>query len=209
MNRNILSAAILGLVVTMVLGTAATPARGEYPKPSIYPIAWELKFEHSTPKRIAVTVPGSAVPKAYWYMTYTVTNDTDQERAFLPVFEMLTDEGKVVRSDKNVPLNVFEAIKVREGNKYLLNFPRVEGDLRLGADQAKDGVAIWEEPTPRMGSFTIFVEGLSGETATVKGPKDKDLILRKTLELDYQIRADEVYPLRNETAVNGESWVMR
>jgi hypothetical protein len=197
------------IVVMAGLLGSVTLCRAEYPKPSIYPISWELKFEHGTPKRIAVAVPGSSVPKAYWYMTYTVTNDTDEERAFLPVFEILTEDGRVIRSDKNIPIKVFETIKLREGNKLLMNFPRVEGDLRIGPDQARDGVAIWEEPTPRMGTFTIFVQGLSGESVTVPGPDKKALILRKTLELDYQIRGDEVYPAKNEVATKPESWIMR
>src|SRR5205085_12300241 len=69
-------------------------ARADFPKPSPYPITWELKFAHGKPVRIAVQVPGESVPKAYWYLPYTVTNLTDQERTFLPIFEMVTDEGK-------------------------------------------------------------------------------------------------------------------
>jgi len=200
----------LAMIVAVVslLGLVAS-SRAEYPKPSIYPISWELKFEHGTPKRIAVAVPGSSVPKAYWYITYTVTNDTDQEQTFLPVFEILTEDGRIIRSDNKIPVKVFDTIKKREGNQLLVSFPRVEGDLRIGPDQARDGVAIWEEPTPRMGSFTIFVQGLSGETTTVPGPDKKNLILRKTLQLDYQIRGDEVYPSKNEVAASPETWIMR
>src|SRR5262245_17813877 len=55
----------------------------DYPKPSVYPIAWELKFDHDVPKRIVVQAPGSSVPMAYWYLTYTVTNNSDKEQLFL------------------------------------------------------------------------------------------------------------------------------
>src|SRR5687767_4200623 len=50
-----------------------------FPKPSPYPISWELDFTHGEPKRVVVTTPGQP-PKAYWYMTYSVTNNSDQER---------------------------------------------------------------------------------------------------------------------------------
>jgi hypothetical protein len=187
-----------------------------YPKPSPYPISWELEFMHGSPKRVVVEVPGGA-PRAYWYMTYTVMNNTDQERVFLPVFEMLTDDGRVIRSDKNIPYRVFEVIKSREGNRFLEHFTQLGGEIRLGEDQAKEGVAIWEEPMPEMGHFSIFVGNLSGEIVIMKDasgkplkdPDGRPIILRKTKQLNYFVRGDEVLP--GEDAVNeaAEQWVMR
>jgi len=63
------------LVFSICAAFAVCTARADYPKPSPYPISWELNFEHSKPKRIVVDVPGQSAPKAYWYMTYTVTNN--------------------------------------------------------------------------------------------------------------------------------------
>src|SRR5882724_10293577 len=73
---------------------AADPSSG-FPSPSPYPISWELKFKHSLPKRIVVDVPGYPTPQAYWYMSYTVTNHTDREQDFLPLFELLGDNGQL------------------------------------------------------------------------------------------------------------------
>jgi len=191
--------------------------RADFPKPSPYLISWQLKFEHETPRRVVVDVPGLSAPVAYWYMTYTVTNNTDQERTFLPIFEMVTNDGNVIRSDKNIPKVVFDAIKKREKKPLLEPWTKVGGELLLGEDQAKDGVAIWEEPMPRMGKFNIFIGGLSGEHVQMKDDagtvmKDKDgnpLILRKTLELQYHIRGDEVYPGEDDVDKEPEEWVMR
>jgi hypothetical protein len=191
--------------------------RADYPKPSPYPITWQFKFEHDVPHRVVVEVPGQSAPVAYWYMTYTVTNNTDQERTFLPMFELLTNEGKVIRSDNNISEVVFNEIKKREKKPLLEPWTKVGGELLLGEDQAKDGVAIWEEPAPRMGKFTIFVGGLSGEHVGMKDDqgnamKDKDgnpIMLRKTLKLDYHIRGDEVYPGEDDVDPQPESWVMR
>ena len=203
------------LVILVTLIGASTLVRAQYPKPSPFPIAWELTFEHGEPRRVVVPGP-NGVPRAYWYMTYSVTNNTDREQVFLPRFELLTREGTVIQSDRNIPAAVFAKIKQREGNQFLEPFTSVGGTIRVGEDEAKDGVAIWEEPLARMGDFTIFISGLSGETVTMKdssgvelkGPDGKPIILRKTLQLDYTLPGDE----RADDALVklvGEQWVMR
>lgn len=204
---------VLGLAVL-----AGFTQRGQaYPEPSPYPVSWELKFEYDTPKRIVVEVPGASTPKAYWYMTYTVTNLTDQEREFLPVFTLVTKNGKAIRSDKGIPKAVFDKIKLRTGNKLLESPVQVAATLRVGEDQAKDGVAIWEEPEPEMGSFSIFVTGLSGESTALTGSdgqpitdkEGKPVILFKTLQLDYTVSGDEVYPGIDPIRKTHWRWVMR
>jgi len=197
-----------------------------FPKPSVYPKSWELKFEHDTPKRIVVNVPGKDVPQAYWYMTFNVTNNSGTEQQFMPIFDMLTNEGKVVRSDTDILPVVFDAIKHAEPKKLLEPLHKVAGRVLLGDDQARDCVAIWPEatPVPRMGTFEIFVGGLSGETVTVKNgevvdttdwrpysPEERKtfVVLQKTLEMDYQINGDEIYPGEDKVDLVKEDWIMR
>ncbi len=202
-------------LIGLILGAGI--ALADYPKPSPYPVAWELKFEYDGPRRVVVDVPGSSVPKAYWYLPYTVTNTTDKEQLFLPLFEMLAADGRVIRSDQNIPPAVFERIKRREGKRFMEPFTTIGGEIRIGEDEARDGVAIWEEPTPRMGQFSIFVNGLSGETAIAKDAtgtemKDHDgkpIILRKTLQLDFDIPGDEFFAGDDPIKQVGETWVMR
>jgi hypothetical protein len=202
---------LLWLAVVALLFVAASPmpARAEYPKPNPYPKSWELDFQHGIPKRVVVQSATSKVPTAYWYMTYSVTNNTDREQLFLPAFELLTEDGRVIRNDISIPKIVFEAVKKREGARFMEPAALVGGELRIGPDQAKDGVAIWPEPSPEMGQFSIFVSGLSGETTTMPGPDKKPVILRKTLQLNYLIRGDEVYPGEDEVNENPQEWVMR
>lgn len=197
------------LICGLFLSTLCPTVLAEFPTPSPYPISWELDFQHQTPQRIVVTPPGSEVPVAYWYMTYTITNNTDSEQVFLPIFEMLTNDGQVIRSDNNIPAPVFDAIRERERNEFLEPFVKIGGDLRIGEDEAREGVAIWREPMPEMGRFSIFVGGLNGEAATVAGPDGKDVILRKTLQLNYFIRGDEIYPGEDEINDEPQKWVMR
>ena len=204
-------------IALVLLGFSSALLGADYPTPSPYPKSWELKFEHGTPRRIVVEVPGTSVPQAYWYMTYTVTNNTDKEQMFLPVFEMLSGDGKMVRSDKNIPAKVFDAIKAQEKKPFLQPFPTVTGQIRLGEDEARDGVAIWPEPSSRMGQFSVFVGGLSGEAVVLtdanaqpaKDAQGQPVILRKTLQLNFIVRGDEVYPGEDEVNENPQEWVMR
>lgn len=196
---------------------AAANVVSAYPEPSKYPVSWELKFEYDTPRRVVVEIPGSDVPKAYWYMTYTVTNKTDKEQEFLPVFTLVTKAGKVVRSDKGVPKAVFDKIKARSGNKLLESPIKIAQTILVGDDEAKDGVAIWEEPEAEMGSFSIFVGGLAGEHTAltdsngqpVMNKDGKPIILFKTLQLDYTVSGDEVYPGIDPIDKTHQRWVMR
>ena len=209
-----------------------SPARaGKHPEPSLYPLpnAWYFTFKHGMPRRIVVDVPGLKVPTAYWYLSYTVTNNSGKEADFLPDFEMVTEDGKIRPSDRNIPLPVFDAIKKVLGNDLLVSPTQVAGPLHQGEDQAKDSVAIWEEPSARMGTFSIYVGGLNSEFihATDNDGKpvpvlDKDgnpvldaagkpvpITLRKTLELDYVIYGDEIAPEKDEVHFKGETWLMR
>jgi hypothetical protein len=196
-------------VVALVIAALAPTIRAEYPKPSPYPKTWELDFVHGKPQRVVVQDAQSNAPRAYWYMTYQVTNNTNDEQPFLPAFELVTQDGRVIRNDFKIPRVVFDEIKKREGAKYLEPAALIAGQLRIGKDQAKDGVAIWPEPSPEMGQFSIYVSGLSGEIAQVKGATTKPVILHKTLQLNYLIRGDEVYPGEDEVNENPSQWVMR
>jgi hypothetical protein len=221
----------LGLLLA-VAGLRTAKAAPDYPKPSPYPIDWELKFEHGTPHRIAVDVTDSTIPRAYWYMTYTVTNETDKEQRFYPQIDLLTADGNVHKSDEKVPKTVFEQIKQATHNKFLEPYTSISGPIRLGPAEARDGVAVWAETQPRMEHFSIFITGLCGEHVILKNVdgklvkvdqaddiynKDTEeellkkglIIMRKTLQLNYYIRGDEVFPGEDEVNKDGEDWIMR
>lgn len=182
---------------------SATSGLIAFPQPSPYPTTWELKSETSTPKRVVIG------GKAYWYVTYKVTNNTGQERIFLPVFEVLTPDGKVARTDRLIPLQVFEAIKTREGIKFLEQANQIAGEVRLGEDESRDGVTIWPEASPEDREFTLFFTGFSGETAKVAGPDGKEMTLFKTLTINYDIAGDAKFRDLNEVREVSRSFVMR
>jgi hypothetical protein len=195
-----------------------------FPKPSINHVSWELDFQHGLPTRVAVAVPGADAPKAFWYMTFSVTNNSKDEQNFLPVFDLVDDRGNIHHSDQNIPKEVFAAIKAREGKKMLEPLTKASGRILVGPDQAHDSVAIWPEPLERMGTFSIFITGLSGEAVWFKDGKETQLkdadwvktkpeeagqVLRKTLQIDIQIPGDEFYQGRDKVIQKDETWVMR
>ena len=233
-----LGAAVLAGTAAVVVVPTATVHAADFPEPSLYPVSWEFTFDHGKPKRIVMN--GANGPQAYWYMTYRVSNLSDDEQMFLPVFEIVTKDGEVVRSDQNIPKRVFQQIKGAEGNEFLEARSKVVGPLRVGEDQARDAVAIWPEISPEMGEFSVFVGGLSGEfvymdeagkpvtaeqlaavargeakpiklmkTKNAKTGEEEEVLLRKTLQLDYVVYGDERAPDRDEVVEKGERWVMR
>ena len=205
-------------VAAVLLITALVRA---FPKPSPYPISWELKFDYADPQRIIVTPPGGKVAEAFWYVTYTVTNLSKDEQKFLPLFEILTDDGRVLRSDNQIPPAVIASIRAREKKPQLETVNQIAGTVRIGEDQARDGVAVWREPTPSMGTFSIFVGGLSGEATILKDDQGKTIektgpdgqktpiVLWRTLQLQYRILGDAKYPANDKVEFVDKQWVMR
>jgi len=196
-------------VAAILVASATIPSRADYPQPSPYPISWELNFDHSDPKRIVVQPPGETNPQAYWYVTYHVANNTDQDRVlFYPSFQMMLEDGRLIRSDMGVSPAVFDTIKKKEHLKYLQSNDAIGGELKQGDDQSKDGVAIWPEPRLRMGTFTIFCAGFWGESAVVK-VGDKDVTLHKTMQLTYHQDSDENHPGGGDLVLKDQQFVMR
>jgi hypothetical protein len=205
----------------------AQPAR--FPEPAFFPVSWELKFKHATPQRIVVRATGDLAPVAYWYMTYSVTNAGNDPVDFDPVFEMIANDGQTYRANRAVPNDVFEAIKKKEGNKLLESPKQITGTVKPGEEQARDGVAIWPEKVKEMGTFSIFVAGLSGETVIMKkvgaqyvavdpkkaaeelkDVKEEDrLLLRKQYMVTYKVLGDEVAPGADPIEKKASRWVMR
>lgn len=208
------------VVFVLILALVPTSSRA-FPQPSPYPVSWDFKFEYQTPKRVVVRTAPGREPEAFWYMTFTVANLSREEHNFLPRFELLTNDGEVIRSDNNIPLVVLETIRIKEHNARLEGLNDIAGVLRVGEDQAKDGVAIWREPNPRMGRFSIFAAGLSGEAVILKDDKGnavernnpegkkEPVVLWKTMELDYLMPGDEKNPGNDVIELVEQKWVMR
>jgi hypothetical protein len=216
----------LVLLVVMVAVAATSPRAVCAPQPKLISTDWSLNFSHQDPQAIRVRVPGEDEPRLFWYMLYRVTNQTSQDRVFVPNFILYTDSGQVLHGAEGVSPTVFEAIQLRHHNPLLENVSTITGVLLRGEDNAKDGVAIFQDIEGEARAFDLFVGGLSGEGVTVKLPVkvavqeadtegivrtvEKDsIVLHKTLRLHYRLPDDPSRRAASPAVSDGSDYVMR
>ena len=217
MTRNC-SAILAAAMLPMWLGGGAAGA----PKPSVAPRSWQLDFAFHAPPRISLTLPGEDRPTTYWYLLYSVTNGTGREVEFYPTFDLVTDTLQVIEGGSSIHPAVYAAIKKRYAKLYPFFVPPREaaGTLRQGVDNKLTSAIAMVDFDPKASGFTVYVGGLSGETARVpnsrfdpaKPESDNNMrffVLRKTLAITYQLPGD--LQSRN-LAIPGRvkrAWVMR
>lgn len=197
-------------------------APASQPTPAIASSAWSLNFKFQDPQRLSVLLPGEAVPTVYWYMLYTVENTTDREIDFHPGFEVVTDKLEVIKADRGVSPEAYQAVFRRAKDPTLLPPEKIAGRILRGQDRARHGVAIWKDVNAQTKSFTVYVSGLSGEIARWKNPavdpnkpegpdNQRYFLLRKTLAVPYNLAGSEesraaAVPQR---IADKQRWVMR
>ena len=221
MTRAAAATMVAGL--TAVLAISAVQAA---PSPSEVPVSWEIEIHFETPQAIEVPIAGEAGVRRFWYLRFTVTNETGEDRIFVPECTLYTDTGQILRAGQNVPTTVFKAIQKLYNDPLMTDLTGVTGKLLQGEDNAKTGVAIWPDFDPKAGMIDIFIGGLSGETAQVQLPtpiqvtemdakgdlhvvEKTKVILSKTLHLSYSIPGEAAARLRTKAKLLKEDWVMR
>lgn len=213
-------AMIVMIAACVVCGgiTAATP------KPKIISDAWELDFTIIENLRaIRMKLPGDSQVRTFWFVIYNVTNRSGQTQAFTPDFTIYTETGKVLHAGRGVPSAVFKKIKSIYNMPLLTNKMGMMGNLLHGADNAKDGVAIFVDLDPKAGGVDLFIGGISGEVATVNLPRPisvfnpatgkkvlKNTIrLSKNLKMHYRIVGEAAARHKNPAKLKQTTWVMR
>ncbi|UCG33207.1 MAG: hypothetical protein JSU68_00970 [Phycisphaerales bacterium] len=220
---------LIHLLVTTPFVFAGPPQAGPVSK------SWNLEFQYADPQRITVGLPGRERPQTFWYLLYTVTNNSGQEVDFYPRFAILTGSGHELQSERGVSPLVFEAIKKRHAktHPFLQKHSEIIGRLLQTPDQAKDGVAVWPEFSVLSSKFTIYVAGLSGDFVEVPNPGYKEdqpqrveekladgitiprvvnprqFTLHRTLAIHYDLPGDAQTRTRAEPVRTGQEWVMR
>lgn len=159
------------------------------PQPLATPVAWELSLQPSPIARISVDTARGR--ENYWYMIYTVTNNTGQDVEFHPEIvrvseiENETPEDKAIARPETAPrlmvdpaiigldARVFGAIAQRHAktNPFMVTPVKAIDRLLQGRDNARTSVAVFPELDPRVSKFTIYFGGLSGERITRPNPK--------------------------------------
>jgi len=214
-------ATAFAIAVAMSAGTALT-----VPKPAEIPRHWQIDATFGELLPIQVKLPSESLPRTFWYIRYKVTNNTGQDRVFIPEFILYTDTGQVIRAGEKVPAEVFHAIKELYGDPLLLDAASVAGKLLQGADNAKEGVAVWTDFDPQAASFDVFVSGLSGETMELELPRPvrtvetdafgnrievvkTKILLAKTLQRHYVVPGEASTRATMGVKFTDEEWVMR
>ncbi len=189
------------LAVLVVISSALA-----YPKPAPIPPRWELEFQ---PGDLRVYVDPVA-DQAYWYFAYVVTNRTGRDRIWAPSFILFTDAGEILASGRGVTSRVASDLQELLGNELLENQNEIIGDIFHGREHAKEGLVIWPARNLDVNEISMFVAGITGETAPVDDPITGEVVvLRKTLQRDYLVPGD-VLP-RGSAPIDlvAERWVMR
>ncbi|CAG0970151.1 hypothetical protein PHYC_01200 [Phycisphaerales bacterium] len=199
--------ATTAIVVTLGASLAAMA-----PEPDPIPRRWQLAVETGPLRVASIQIPGE-ITRAYYFLTYKVTNTTDQDLLFTPSFELGTDEGEVLRSGRGVPTQVTRDILERLNSPFIQDQTSIVGVLPQGEANAKEGVVIWPINDLHVNEVTIYGAGFSGETRAVeyknaKGENEKAL-LRKTLMLRYQTPGEIRDMAGRSIELADKQWIMR
>ncbi len=202
--------------------TSVGGALGAAPEPAIVAKSWELKIAYRDPQRIRLRLPGQAAERTFWYVIYTVTNDSGRDVDFYPTFDVVTDRLEVIKAGFGIHPEVNRTIRKRHARQFpfMVDHNAMFTRLLQGGDNARTSAVAFELNDPQADGFTVYVGGLSGEIARVSNSgfdptlaeadeNPRFFFLRKTLAIEYDLPGDE----RTHAEVNPvrvrEKWVMR
>lgn len=176
---------------------------------------WVLEFRFKDPRLITVDIPGRG-RRLVWYMWYQVINNTGKPRTFIPDFELVTLDKPGVYADQVLP-KAQEAISRLEdptGHLDIKNSVTIASEpIPLSKPDAfpktVTGVAMWDNVNPETTRFSIFVTGLSNGWSVVDGPDNKEIIRRKTLQLNFKRVGDRLNPDSRDFKFVSSEWVYR
>jgi hypothetical protein len=205
--------AITTCVLTLVMASVCLAA----PKPAVVqkPGDWTLDVRYENPEQITLT---GDIQQRYWYIIVSLTNKTGKDADFYPTAELVTDTLQVLPAIKGTSAVLFEKIKNRHQAKYpfLQLMENANDKVLQGKDNTVDIAICFPDFDPNAKNVSIYITGLSNETAVVENPavKDKDgnpekVYLRKTLELNYSIAGDPKFRPDQKMKLESKNWVMR
>ena len=206
------------LFLTVVL--TILPVCQAAPTPAIVPGAnlWTLGVEYTNPQKILVKVPGQRKRQRFWYIILTMTNKSNGDIPFYPRCDLMTDTFKLVQAYRDTRKIVFNKIKKRYKRKYpfLESLEYAGNRILQGEDNTRDMVIIWPDFDLNAKNISLFIAGLSNETAVINHPivvdengQPKRIFLRKTLQLDYSIAGDKTLRNKSKLAFKKQNWIMR
>lgn len=223
-TRSLTAALACSLCVAVCAGGAAlgvaTPAYAA-PEPSLIPTRWQLDVRPG-PLRIAqvevetqIAGPSGSVvtvrqPRFFFYLTYTVVNNSGEDLMFAPSFELATDDGRLIRSGRDVPGEVTSELLTRMRNPFLLDQIGIIGTLTQGEENAREGLVVWPAENVRVDEVTIFASGFSGESRRVVRPDTgEEVVLRKVLMLRHDTPGELLGQGDRPVERTQQRWILR
>lgn len=209
MRLKLVSLLFLGVLLFSAVGWLAPVPAIAAPEPEPVPRRWELTIVPGDLRLTTVNVPGEG-HRAYFYFTYSVINNTGDDRNLAPSFELATDEGKLSRSGRGVPRYATEAIRSLLGSEFMQDEISIQGLLLQGEENAKEGFVVWPAENLKADEYTIYAAGFSGETKAVARPDNGEtVVLRKTLMLRHDAPG-ELDPTSGRALVRTVTrWILR
>ncbi|MAY75990.1 MAG: hypothetical protein CMJ31_14980 [Phycisphaerae bacterium] len=184
------------------------------PEPEPFPTRWEFDMVPGD-LRFTVVEGENGEPTPVFYLTYAVTNYSSRDRIFAPSFELLTDQGQLLRAGRGVVPEVTRSLLERLDDPFLEDQFSIVDTLRQGRENTRFGLVVWPATDLDIDEITIFAAGFSGESTTYftndpeSGRRNRH-ILRKTRVLEYDTPGNLVPTTRTTTIDrSGEAWVMR
>ena len=183
------------------------------PEPDPVPRRWQLDFAPGALRMTTMNVEGVG-QRAYFYMTYKVSNSTGGDLLLAPALELATEEGEVIRSGRDVPAVVTRRILDELSNPFLQDQNSIVGMILQGEANAREGLAIWPVNDLDVDEITVYASGFSGETAPVefKNPASGEVskvLLRKSLMMRFtspgQLQVGSSEPIE----MTEKRWIMR
>jgi hypothetical protein len=177
---------------------------------------WTVDVVFEQPQKIVLRLAGDTEETSYWYVILSLTNKTGQEASFYPDCDLMTDTYQLVRASAGVRGEVYDRIreKYRQAYPFLEPLEKAAGKLQQGGDHTKDVLLVWKDFDKDARSIKLFIGGLSNETKTIEKPTAagapaEQVVLRKTLELNYTISGDSSMRTNGSLVYKGRNWVMR
>lgn len=197
----ILRATLSLLAVVILVAPVAA-----FPKPAAIPYRWQLQFE---PGEIRLYQDRST-GDVYWYFTYAVTNRTGRTQLWAPRLTLFTDAGEIIVSGDSVPSRVEQEILDLLADELLEPQHRVFGDILVGPEHARDGLAIWPARNDSVNRLSLFIRGISGESTRITNPlTGEPVVLYKTLQRDYLIPGNALARGSEPVELIAEQWILR
>jgi hypothetical protein len=210
------------LVLTMAYAAAASPAHAQPRTDIARTPRSQLDFQFHDPQRITVRLAGDTASTTYWYLLYTVTNNTGRDVQFFPSFRLVTNTLEVVDGGSGIHPRVYEYVAARHRDQCPFFEPplKVSRLLLQGPENARTSAAIFRTFDLEASTFTVFVSGLSDEVDRIANPgfdpkkeesneNQRSFILRRTLAITYDLPGDAKTRSLAAPVRRNREWVMR